>query len=45
MSNRDQSKSITNRYYFSNLDLNGGFNINDFEGLSGFTHKQSKKEG
>ena len=45
MSNRDQSKTITNRYYFSNLDLNGGFNTNDFEGLSGFTHKQSKKEG
>ena len=45
MSNRDQSKSITNRYYFSNLNLNGGFNTNDFEGLSGFAHKQSKKEG
>ena len=45
MSNRDQSKSITNRYYFSNLDLNGGFNKADFDGLSGFTHKQSKKEG
>lgn len=45
MSNRDQSKSITNRYYFSNLDLNGGFNTNDFVGLSSFEHKQSKKEG
>lgn len=45
MSNRDQSKSITNRYYFSNLDLNGGFNVADFVGLSGSTHKQTKKEG
>lgn len=45
MSNRDQSKSITNRYYFSNLDLNGGFNTADFVGLSSFEHKQTKKEG
>lgn len=45
MSNRDQSKSITNRYYFSNLDLNGGFNTANFVGLSSFEHKQSKKEG
>lgn len=45
MSNRDQSKSITNRYYFSNLDLNGGFNTADFAGLSSFEHKQTKKEG
>lgn len=44
MSNRDQSKSITNRYYFSNLDLNGGFNTADFVGLSSFEHKQTKKE-
>lgn len=45
MSNRDQSKSITNRYYFSNLDLNGRFNTADFVGLSSFEHKQTKKEG
>lgn len=45
MSHRDQSKSITNRYYFSNLDLNGGFNTADFVGLSSFEHKQTKKEG
>lgn len=45
MSNRDQSKSITNRYYFSNLDLNGGFNPENFVGLSSFEHKQTKKEG
>lgn len=44
MSKRDNGE-FTHRYYFSNLNLNGGFNTSDFEGLSGFTHKQSKKEG
>ena len=40
----DQSK--TNRYYFSNLSLNGGLgNAEDFMRWSGFAHKQSKKEG
>ena len=46
MTNRDKDQSITNRYYFSNLNLNGGLgNAEDFIRLSGFAHKQSKKEG
>ena len=44
ISKRDNSK-FTHRYYFSNLNLNGGFNPNDFAGLSGFKHLQIKKEG
>ena len=44
ISKRDNSK-FTHRYYFSNLNLNGGFNPNDFVGLSGFKHLQIKKEG
>lgn len=44
ISKRDNSK-FTHRYYFSNLNLNGGFNSNDFVGLSGFKHLQIKKEG
>lgn len=45
MTNRDKDQSITNRYYFSNLNLNSGLgNAEDFMRLSGFAHKQSKKE-
>ena len=44
ISKRDNSK-FTHRYYFSNLNLNGGFNTDDFVGLSGFKHLQIKKEG
>ena len=44
MSKRDKGE-FTHRYYFSNLNLNGGFNPNDFVGLSGFKHLQIKKEG
>ena len=44
ISKRDNSK-FTHRYYFSNLNLNGGFNTGDFVGLSGFKHLQIKKEG
>lgn len=44
ISKRDNGK-FTHRYYFSNLNLNGGFNTADFVGLSSFEHKQTKKEG
>ena len=44
ISKRDNSK-FTHRYYFSNLNLNGGFNTDDFVGLSSFKHLQIKKEG
>ena len=44
ISKRDNNK-FTHRYYFSNLNLNGGFNTDDFVGLSGFKHLQIKKEG
>ena len=44
VSKRDNNK-FTHRYYFSNLNLNGGFNTDDFVGLSGFKHLQIKKEG
>lgn len=48
LTNRDSEDgdlSKTNRYYFSNLNLNGGLgNAEDFMRLSGFAHKQSKKE-
>ena len=42
---KDGNPSKTNRYYFSNLNLNGGLgNAEDFMRLSGFAHKQSNKE-
>ena len=48
LTNRDSEDgdpSKTNRYYFSNLNLNGGLgNTEDFMRLSGFAHKQSNKE-
>lgn len=48
LTNRDSNDGDqykTNRYYFSNLNLNGGLgNSEDFMRLSGFAHKQSKKE-
>ena len=44
MSKRDNDK-FTHRYYFSNLNLNGGFNTDDFVGLSSFKHKQMGKIG
>lgn len=44
MSKRDNDK-FTHRYYFSNLNLNGGFNTDDFVGLSSFKHKQIGKIG
>ena len=45
ISSRDsKDKKFTHRYYFSNLDLNS-FNANDYTGLSGFKHLQTKKEG
>ena len=44
MSKRDNNK-FTHRYYFSNLNLNGGFNTDDFVGLSSFKHKQMGKIG
>lgn len=48
LTNRDSEDgdpSKTNRYYFSNLNLNGGLgNAEDFMRLSGFAHKQSNKE-
>ena len=46
MSSRDsEDRKFTHRYYFSNLNLNGSFNPNDFAGLSSFKHLQIKKEG
>ena len=45
MSSRDsEDRKFTHRYYFSNLDLNS-FNAEDYSGLSGFKHLQTKKEG
>lgn len=45
ISSRDsKDHKFTNRYYFSNLDLNS-FNAEDYSGLSGFKHLQTKKEG
>lgn len=40
----DKDNKFTHRYYFSNLDLNN-FNAEDYKGLSGFRHKQMKKQG
>lgn len=45
ISSRDsKDDKFTHRYYFSNLDLNS-FNAEDYIGLSGFKHLQTKKEG